>query len=559
MSKRAKTAAVKTKLRAAIDTGMFEGFSLKAIPVFGRVRAEGGFRPHLIYNFLAATQPEKTALIHGERRLSFAELLNRVNRLANALSALGVRKGDRVAMMARNSPEFMEIQTACSKIGAGAVIVNYRLTPPEIEYIVNNSGASALIYDAAFGEVVKATRPRLSNIDDKKYVVIRGDGRESDRGYEQILAASSPLDPPPPGKDATNAVVMYTSGTTGKPKGAVRDLGKAGLGTILSFLQVVPLHRSDVHLVAAPMYHATGSGLATAHFSFGCTLVLMDKWKPEDVLALIDRHKVNSTALVPTMLGDVLNLPDDVWSKYDVRSMKAIVTTGSPMTDPIRDKVAQRFGPVLYDLYGSTEMAWVTIARPEDHVHRRGTIGRPVPGTDVVILGEDGRPVKSGEIGEIFAKNDLLIEGYHGNEEATKKSQWNGYFSVGDIGRRDENGYYYICDRKSDMVISGGANIYPAEIEAVLVQHPDVADAAVIGVPDDRWGERLVTFLVLKEGAPAFDAERIVEFCRDKLAGYRIPREYIVKDALPRASTGKIHKRTLKQEYLAAHPPGASA
>ncbi|MBZ0252124.1 MAG: AMP-binding protein, partial [Candidatus Methylomirabilis sp.] len=285
------TAAFRGKWEAIRDTGILGKLTPRGLKSMKLLLQEGS-RPHLLYNLHAYNFPDKPAFVFGDRSISFGELLARVNRLANALYRLGVRPGDRVAMMLKNSPEYLEVQTACSKIGAAAVFVNYRLTPPEVEYIVNNSGSTALVYDHDFAGTVEAARDRFEGVAKDRYVVVRGAGAPGDKRYEDLLAANSPEDPPSPGRAGTNQVVIYTSGTTGRPKGAVRNMAKAGVGEILNFLQVVPVRHSDVHLVCAPMYHATATGLGTTNFVFGATLAIMERFRPEEFLAAVARHGV---------------------------------------------------------------------------------------------------------------------------------------------------------------------------------------------------------------------------------------------------------------------------
>jgi fatty-acyl-CoA synthase len=300
--------------------------------------------------------------------------------------------------------------------------------------------------------------------------------------------------------------------------------------------------------VAAPLYHATGSGFLTIHIGIGATIVMMDKFDPVEFLKLVDREKITTTALVPTMLRALLMLPAKEREKYDVSSMRIIICTGSALPENLKEESRAYFGEVLYDLYGSTEMGWVTVATPEAQREKPGSIGKAVPGVDVVLLSEEKKPVAAGEIGELFASNKLVIEGYHKNDEATRKSTWEGYFSVGDLAVRDEQGYITLVDRKTDMVISGGMNIYPAEIEQVLMSHPKVLEAGVIGVPDEHWGEALLACVAARPGE-AVTEDELMDFCRKSLAGYKIPRKFQLLDELPRNPTGKILKKELRARF----------
>ncbi|MGH7857152.1 MAG: class I adenylate-forming enzyme family protein [Candidatus Binatia bacterium] len=536
------------RLRTMRAAGMFEGGTLQGGLRLARNLITRDFHPSTIWSLHAANLPDKLALAHGERRLTWSELDRRIDRLAQGLLSIGVRPGDRVAYMLRNSIEWMESLAACSKIGAAAVLVSYRYTAPEIEYLIGNSEASVLVFGADFRDVVSRAKASLS-LPDRAYLEVGGAPGSPFPSYEDLIRSSREEEPPRELRSRGGSrVILYTSGTTGKPKGAVRDLARAGLGPLLDFLQVVPLRRSDRHLVAAPLYHATGSGFATIHISLGASVYLLDHFEPVAFLEAVAREKITTTALVPTMLRAVLLLPEEERRRYDVSSMRVIVCTGSALPQSLKEEARRHFGPVLYDLYGATEMGWVTVATPEDQLRKPGSVGRPVPGTDVVLLSEDHAPVADGEVGELFAKNRVTIEGYHGNEEATRKSRWGEYFSVGDLAVRDAEGYVTLVDRKTDMVISGGMNIYPAEIESVLVTHPKVFEAAVIGVPDEHWGESLLALIVPRPGQTVSE-EEIVAHCRESLAGYKIPRRIELLGELPRNPTGKVLKKELRQRF----------
>ncbi|MGH7818892.1 MAG: class I adenylate-forming enzyme family protein [Candidatus Binatia bacterium] len=534
-----------TRLRTMREAGMLGGGTLQGGIRLARNVLLRDFHPSTLWGLHAANLPDKLALVEGERLLTWRELDARINRLAQGLLSIGIRPGDRVAYMLRNSIEWIESLAACSKIGAAAVFVSYRYTPPEIEYLVSNSEAALLVFGADYREVVAQAKERLG-LPDRAFLEVGGAPGSPFPSYDELIHRSSEEEPPRELRSRGGSrVILYTSGTTGRPKGAVRDLSRAGLGSLLDFLQAVPFRRSDRHLVAAPLYHATGSGFATIHVSLGATLYLLDPFHPLEFLKLVDREKITTSALVPTMLRAILMLPEEERKRYDVSSLRVIVCTGSALPQNLKEAARSYLGPVLYDLYGATEMGWVTVATPDDQIRKPGSVGRPVPGTDVVLLSEERVPVADGEVGELFARNPVTIEGYHGNEEATRKSRWEGYFSVGDLAVRDADGYITLVDRKTDMVISGGMNIYPAEIETVLVAHPKIFEAAVIGVPDEHWGESLVALIVPRPGQTITD-EEVIAHCRQSLAGYKIPRRIERVPELPRNPTGKVLKKELR-------------
>jgi fatty-acyl-CoA synthase len=330
----------------------------------------------------------------------------------------------------------------------------------------------------------------------------------------------------------------------------VRDLSKASAWELLGLLRRIPFRRSDRHLVAAPLYHATASGFAGIHLALGSTLHVMEKFDPVEFLATVDREKITTSALVPTMLRAILEIPAEQRAKFDARSLRIIVSTGSALPEGLERAAGETFGDVLYDLYGSTEMGYVTVATPQDKRACPGTIGLPIPGVEVALLDDRRQPVPDGEVGELFAKSRLTVEGYHANEAATKESRFGDYFSVGDLAIRDPRGYLKLVGRKTDMVISGGMNIYPAEIEAVLAAHPAIREAAVIGVPDEKWGETLVAFVVPKDRAEIPADGELIDFCKKSLAGYKVPRRFERAAGLPRNPTGKVLKQDLRAQVV---------
>ena len=307
----------------------------------------------------------------------------------------------------------------------------------------------------------------------------------------------------------------------------------------------VGMSTDDRHLVVCPLYHSAAPAFVAMMMSLGGTVVLMNHFHPEGALALIERERITCSLMVPTMLVRICQLPEEVRRRYDTSSLRWVMSGAAPLATTTARQFQDQFGPILWNFYGSTETGIVTLAGPPDHGARPGTVGRAVRGNEVLLLGEDGREVAAGEIGELYARNSMLIAGYHRNADATDKSMKDGFFSVGDLARRDADGFYYMESRKHDMVISGGVNIYPREIEDHLHHHPAVLEAAVIGVPDAEWGESLRAFVVPKPGAALSEAD-VVEWCRSGLADYKRPRSVVFMDELPRNPTGKVLKRELR-------------
>jgi fatty-acyl-CoA synthase len=349
--------------------------------------------------------------------------------------------------------------------------------------------------------------------------------------------------------DDEAAVVIYTSGTTGRPKGAVRKFPKDTMQAAFRFINETPMRVDDVHLVACPLYHSTAFAFLSLSYVVGATAVLMDHFDAEEFLRLVDLHEVTTTAVVPTMLQRILDLPEATRQKYDTHSLRVVFSGGAPLPAPVAIDFMDAYGDVLYNFYGATETGLVTLAKPADLRAAPGTIGKAVPGNEIRLIGEDKREVPDGKVGELYVKNSFLVAGYHKDEGATRESMIDGFFSVGDLARRDRDGNYFIEGRKRDMVISGGVNVYPAEVEGVLEQHPGIAEVAVVGVPDREWGERVRAFVVKRAGAAVEEGE-LKTYARERLAGPKVPREIVFLDSLPRNPTGKVLKRELRDRVV---------
>jgi fatty-acyl-CoA synthase len=339
--------------------------------------------------------------------------------------------------------------------------------------------------------------------------------------------------------------VLYTSGTTGKPKGANRAWKQTGFESVADMIHQVGMRADDRHLVVCPLYHSAAPAFVAVMMALGATIVLMNHFDPEGALDVIQKERITCTLMVPTMLIRISNLPDATIRKYDTSSLRWVMSGAAPLTTETARRFMEKFGPVLWNFYGATETGLVTLAGPRDHVTRPGTIGKAMRGNSIRLLDDAGDLVKPGEIGELYARNSTMIAGYHRNADATRSSQREGHFSVGDLGRVDADGYYYLESRKHDMVISGGVNIYPREIEDHLHTHPAILEAAVVGVPDPEWGESLRAFVVVRDGERVSEAE-VIDFCRKGLADFKRPRKVTFVAELPRNPTGKILKRELR-------------
>lgn len=537
---------VRTGARVAHQTGILYAWSRSGARVALRAALSKARNPALVFQVHAANSPHKPALLWKDRQLTFGELDARMNRAALGLQRRGFGKSTGVVLFMRNRPEFMEVQGGASRLGASGVSVSWRSTAPELAYMVNHSGARALVFEHDLWPVVEQAKKDFTRLRDHDLIAVGGDVPGCGRYEEDLLAATDAPLQVEAGVEEEAAVVMYTSGTTGKPKGAVRKMPREAMHAALQIIAETPMRVDDVHLVTCPLYHGTAFAFLSMHAMLGGTSVIMEEFKPESFVELVERHGVTSTALVPTMLHRVVSLGPAFLDKHDTRSLRAIYSCGAPLPGPLAIEAMDRFGDVLFNFYGATETGLVTLAKPEDLRAAPGTIGQIIPGNEIRLLADDGHQVAPGEVGELFARNKMLVAGYHEDAEATRASMNDGFFSVGDLARRDRDGRYFIEGRKRDMIISGGVNVYPAEVEGVLEAHPDVAEVAVVGIEDSEWGERVRAFVVRRPGTTVDDGG-LKAWCRGKLAGPKIPRDYVFLESLPRNPTGKVLKRELRK------------
>ncbi|MBK8256458.1 MAG: AMP-binding protein [Polyangiaceae bacterium] len=547
---RAQAAAwrLKTSARVYRSTGIARAVKPAGLATVLREAARGRLNASLIFRYHASNSPHAIALIgpagaHGsitERAYSFFELNDAIDRIAAGLASIGIRKGEAVLVSMKNRPEFIIAQAAIGRLGASAVSVSWRSTPPELEYIANHSHARALFFDSTIESTIAAALPNLPNIQPTHAISVGGKVSTFPT-WNDILTAGSTFEE----ASADAAVVMYTSGTTGKPKGAVRKFQREVLAHVLSFIEQTPMIAGETHLVTCPLYHATAFGFTSFTYILGGSVVVMGDFKPETFLETVERYRITTTAVVPTMLHRILELGPDKIRKYDLTSLKVIFSGGAPLSATLARDVLDTLGDKLYNFYGATETGLVTLAGPSDLRASPGTIGRVVPGQELRLFDDDGRDVPDGSVGELFARSEQLVAGYHADETATRGSMRDGFFSVGDLARRDARGCYHIEGRKRDMIISGGINVYPAEVEAVLDEHPAVLESAVVGIPDREWGERVRAYVVLRADSHV-SAEDLTAFCAGRIAKTKLPREIRFLEHLPRNPTGKVLKRELR-------------
>lgn len=543
--------------KTVMQTGLLAALRWPGVQVLARELARGKANPSLLFRFHAENSPHRTAVLYPEslaasrgegapakdRAISFLELNDGIDRVGYALHRLGIGPGVSVLVMLKNRPEFLMVQPAIGRVGASVVTASWRSTAPELRFLAGHSGARVLFFDVDVADVVREAASELPGLPrdlPRERMIAVGGRVDGFPFFDELIAERGAA----PDRSERGAVVMYTSGTTGKPKGAVRTFDAGTISSTFAAIGETPMRVGDVHLAVCPLYHLTAFGFVSFSFVLGSTVVILPEFRPELFLEAIQRYRVTTTAVVPTMLHRVLELGRDRVRAYDTTSLRAIFSGGAPLPPALAAEVMDVFGDRLYNFYGATETGIVTMAGPADLRASPGTIGRPIPGIEIHLVREDRTLCAEGEVGELYARSALLVSGYHDDPNATRESMLDGYFSVGDLARRDARGCYHVEGRKRDLIISGGTNVYPAEVEGVLHDMPAVAEAAVVGAPDRAWGERVRAFVVLR---PGFDASEddVKAFCRARLAGPKIPRDVVFLGVLPRNPTGKVLKREL--------------
>jgi acyl-CoA synthetase (AMP-forming)/AMP-acid ligase II len=493
-----------------------------------------GASPALGSAACAIQYPDETAIIDEAGELTFSETHRRSNALARALRDEGIGLGDGVAIMCRNHRYFTEATMACSKLGAVALYLNTAFAAPQLAEVLERESPAALIYDEEFSDLLSDGAGGL-----RRYIGWTEDGSDTTTLEELISDThSDELSAP----EEHGRFIILTSGTTGSPKGAQRGQPE-GVGVLAALLSKIPLRRRQTVMIAAPLFHSWGF----THFILGLptasTLVLRRRFDPEDVLRACAEHRARVLAVVPVMMQRILELPEDVRRRYDLSDLEVTAASGSALPGELANKWMDEFGDNLYNLYGSTEVAWATIATPEDMREAPGTSGKPPRGTVVRIVDEEGKDVDQGESGRIFVGNEMAFEGYTGGGS---KEQLGDLLSSGDVGHFDESGRLFIDGRDDEMIVSGGENVFPREVEDLLSDHEAVADVAAVGVEDEQFGQRLRAFVVTKDGADVSEDE-LRGHVKSNLANYKVPREIIFVDELPRNATGKVLKRELAE------------
>lgn len=499
----------------------------------------------------ARLAPHKLGARDSRRGLTYAQWNTRATQLTNGLRGLGLQKGDKVALLAYNCIEWMEIYVALARAGLVAVPINFRLTPSEIEYIAQHSDAMAFIAQDELIDRVEPIKSQLK-ISNKTYLAFGNNVPSSWVHYENLINSAptyiQPIEVLPPDMSA----LMYTSGTTGKPKGAIRSHEGSTMIALATALEL-GFTSKDTSLLVMPMCHANSLYFSHTFTQLGATCIIDDRksFDAEALLETLSTEKVTFTSLVPTHYIMMLGLPAEIKERYDLSAVEKLMISSAPARRDTKLAIMEFFpNAKLHELYGSTEAGWVTLLRPDEQLERMGTVGREWAGSGPIkLLDAEGQEVEDGDVGELFSRTPYVFDGYWKNPEKTAEALHGNWCSVGDMALRDKDGYIHLVDRKSNMIISGGENVYPSEVESVIGSHPKVKDVAVLGVPHEKWGEAVHAVVVLHEQADV-STQELIEWCKSQIAGYKRPQSisFIDDVDMPRTATGKILHRVLRQK-----------
>jgi long-chain acyl-CoA synthetase len=484
------------------------------------------------------------------RTVRAGDLLADANRVVHGLRRHGLGRGDVVATVLPNGAPMVELYLAATQAGWYLVPINHHLTAPEIAYIVQDSAAKAMVVDERFAGTCRPAADQARAAHEARFAV---GAVATFRPYSDLKAGESAT---LPDDRVAGQVMNYTSGTTGRPKGVRRAVMPFDPDTVASMFTMflgmfgIPPGGDGVHIAGSPLYHTAVLVFAGCSLHIGHTLVLMDKWSPEGMLQAIERWRVTTTHMVPTQFHRLLALTEEVKARYDVSSLRHVIHAAAPCPVDVKRRMLAWWGPVIYEYYAASEGGG-TLVTPEEWLQYPGTVGRAWPSSEIRILDDDGTPLPPGQPGTVYMKLGMQDFEYHGDKKKTEANRRDGFFTVGDVGYLNDDGYLFLCDRKIDMIISGGANIYPSEVEAVLLMHPKVGDAAVFGIPDEDWGEQVKAVIEPAAGVTAGAAlsEEILAFCAERIAKYKCPRSIDFVPELPRDPNGKLYKRKLRDPY----------
>ncbi|MFQ5455504.1 MAG: class I adenylate-forming enzyme family protein [Nitrospirota bacterium] len=488
--------------------------------------------------------PEKTFLFFKDIKKTYKEIDEITNRVGNRLLNLGIKKGENISVLLPNCPEFIYFFFGIMKAGSVAVPINFNLKDEEVAYILDNSETVALVTCSQFMEMISRIRPRLSDL---KHIITIDNREPKDTISLDSILDSSPAPLSVPLIDGDCASIIYTSGTTGKPKGVILTHKNYIFDTV-QFVNATQMTKDDRFLCILPLFHVNGQVVTTLSPLYaGASMVLMEKFSPRDFFPTLAEFKATAFSGVPTIYSILLNLPDA--EMYNLSSLRFCVCGAAPMPAEVFKKFEEKFKAYILEGYGLSEGTCVSSVNPLGRKRKIGSIGIPLPEQEMKIFDERDRELDTMDIGEIVVKGDNVMKGYFKNSEATASTLKNGWLYTGDLGYMDDDGYFYIVGRKKEMIIRGGENIYPKEIEELLYRHPEITEASVVGIPDTIWGEEVFAFIIPKEGEE-IDEDDIIEYCKRHLADFKCPRKVIFVDTLPKTATGKIQKNKIKEEYV---------
>ncbi len=530
--------------RVVHRTGMLGsgGDLLATLPVAFRQ----GLGVRSMHSIHAAATPGRPAIVDRHRRLDYAQLDAEIEASARLLHDHGARRGEPVGLMMENRAEYVVLWMALSRLGIATAHLSTSARPGELAPLLERTRIRRVFVSPSTASVAMQVAREHPQLGLQLYHV-GPTPPPSTEPYHELMRARLGQAAPPRQRAGEAASVVYTSGTTGRPKGAVRDLGSLGAMELLRILDRLPLHNGDRHLVVAPLYHSGAQVFTLINTALACTLVLLDRFDATNAAELMWRERVNSVFMVPTMLQRILDLPPQVHARHPTPELRAIVSGAAPFDEGLRRRAIERFGAgAIFDFYGATELGWVTLADGHEMLARPGTLGRALGGQQLRVVDPAGNPVEPGTIGKIYTRSAQHMRGYLRDAAATEEIRDGGWATVDDLGYLDDDGHLFLTGRARDMVISGGVNVYPVEVENELSQHPSVHEVAVIGLPDPQWGERLTAIIV---PAPGFDVAQLDTWARQRLAKAKVPRRWETIDVLPRNPTGKVLKRALRDRF----------
>lgn len=536
----------------SVESELYKQVPLGELPAVAKLAQRHGLGAHMTHALWAISCPDRLALVSAQERYTYAQADAKINQIANMLrESYGVGPGDGVVLCMDNRPDYLLSWTALFRLGARGVHASPKSSEDELTYLATHSGAKVIIA----GESTSAAAIQLAAKHEGIISLIISDpsGATAAAGpyptLDRLCSGVSAVMPRKQSRSTPSDNVVYTSGTTGKPKGAVRNMTGFGLKELTRILERLPLRAGERHLIVCPLYHSGAQVFALLMTALGATLYLEPHFDAAKTVEALSRHAIHSIFVGPTMIHRMVNLPDDHFKRHPMPALRVMISGAAPFAQALRERAMARFGAqVIYDFYGATEMGWVTVIGGDELRLKPGSVGRALSGQRVSIIDEQGQELPRGQTGLIYVENEQVMTGYLNNPQATEQTRRGHGLTVEDLGHMDEDGYLYVDGRARDMIISGGVNLYPVEIEEALAMDPQVEEVAVVGLPDEEWGERVVAVVVVRPGE-RFDQAQAIALAKQRLASYKVPKQWEVVEVLPRNPTGKVLKRELRERF----------